>query len=231
MPKAYHFRDYLWTAGFTIADTNWRPIWATTGSDTRPEPYLNPVIPMQFTASSTATTVADLKGAIGILGGELGVIGDRVWFYKDLDLRFNLLMGTANVPQRSTVFVRMLIITERTENQNLDEFQNTYNGTINCPILMKDWKVRYDKIFPMNTGYTSNVAVPGANVSGVTSRGKNFRFKLPFRYRASLPLDFTGEAVDYWQPPLNTFVLIMCTDINSVTINNIWCRQHFSIKP
>jgi len=228
-PKAYHFIDYNWPTGFLVG-TEFRNIWATVGSDTRPEPYLPTPPTMMFMGSVAATTIADLKTAIGLAGGENGILGDRIWYYKSLDLRFNC-QKNATVTNIPTVFYRVLVITERSENQNLDEFNATYDNGLNVPILFKDWKVRFDKVYAVNTGFNSNAAAGGNIIQGHYSTGRNFRFKIPFKYRASLPVDYEQDPVDRWQPPLNTFILIMCNVANVLTVSEIYCRQSWTIKP
>lgn len=230
MPKAFKFVDYIGPGAGQLLTRNYRTIWATVGTDGAATRYLTPIPTLQFIQYSLVGTLPQALQSIGVAGGESGITADRVWYYRSLDLRFNISKNVTAIAV-PTVYYRLLVITERTENQNLDEFNNTYDGGLNIPILFKDWKVHYDKVFAVNTGLTQYVGAGLSAMSGNYSTGKNFKFKIPFKYRASLPFDFTGEAVDAWQPPLNTFILVMCDNDNVVTVSNVFCRQIFTVKP
>lgn len=219
------FGDYIRIAAVAIPNISdatpanrWLTIWATTGNDgTNPYMYI-PYVLVQ--APNNAGTLAGLAQYIGNAGGENAAVGDRQWMYTHLDLRFSIYK-TITKAASIAGFIRLTVITARHAITGLADFIPTNN--INNPINPRDWKVRFDKVFSVDTGLYAN---PAGGTTVTQSKGawgpKNFKFRIPFKYRAEI--NPTGGI---WEPPLNTWVLITSTENNIWSVADIWCRQYF----
>lgn len=225
-----HWGDYIDNRVRGIPN-DWITIWQTTGLDNQipAQNYLFQPIPLQYVRNTTYATLDQAMVNVGAAGGEGGIVGDRVWYTHSLDLRFNLTRANLNTDQ-SSVFIRLVVVSQRNDNITLQSFAQQYTN-LNAPIFYKDWKVRHDKVYSLATGQMNQVAAGGAGMNGCYFKPMNFRFKIPFKYRAEYPLVIPPAQQGVWSPPLNTYVLIYSSLANIVNLSNVFCRQYFKIKP
>lgn len=188
--------------------------WATTGTD-----GTNPFMPGPF-----ATIPGQTLMAAGQALTDQGIQG-RLWYYKYVTLSFTITVrGT---PTGTVDQYRVLILKQRSSDVTFTNFE-TYLSTQFCmgrPVIEKDWKVLYDKVFTMTTGLSTNTlqAIGGTNVLCMQSPPRRHSFRFPFKYRAQ----YTNDLATIWQPPLGTWVFVVSRD-GQVTLGDITSTAFFT---
>lgn len=225
--KPLHWGDYQ-LQNATALPVGWTIIWQTEGLDAGNQPYVWQPPYLGNVRATNPANVAALAAATGQAAGEYGLVGDRVWYTKSLDLRFNI-WRTNTVVNSTACYIRIVVVTQRNLNSNIADFVTQYN-TINQVILMKDWKIRYDKVLPLSTGRTDSLGggAGGQVTTTFAFKPMTFRFNIPFKYRAEYNLTDPAQTITTaWKPPLQTYIRIFSNLADCVNLSNIVCRQWF----
>lgn len=207
-------RVYQLGGSVNLASNTSVQVWATTGTD-----GANLYLPGPFSAQ-TGSTAAQVAAAVS----DQGVQG-RLWFYQYVTLSFTIATKTA--PTVPVDQYRIIIVKQKSSDVLTTNIQ-TYLNTAFCmgvPIIEKDWKVLYDKVFGWQTGLSTNTiaALTGTNILSMQSAPKRHSFRFPFKYRAQYPNDLAQP----WSPPLNTFVLIVSRQ-GQLALGDITSTQFFT---
>jgi len=201
-------------------------IWSSTGINDLGGNFM--FIPnVQQLAGSFSGSLPTLASYTAFSGGENGLVGERVWFYDYLDVRFSVTKNNS-LPNAGnfTTFLRVSFVTARTANTSHTDFITNYSGAAGYqkPILTKDWKIRLDKVYPFQTGLGNVVAAPDRTINGQMSTGKNFRMRIPFRYRACINL----PNLTTWSPPLNSHLFLQTSDDSILEVRDIIVTYYYS---
>lgn len=202
------FIDYTQAAILSIANGTWGIVWATTGVDASAARYL----PTPYTVmdqSDTALNAGGLLATINQIQAELddnGIVG-REWDYKYIDLRFTVnVYPTANPTATQYDWLRLVIIQNKSTIVPLTDF-TLLMTSIDNQIVNRDWRILLDKQWCMCTGLGATVGA--VSVLTVMDRPKVFRFRMPFKYHATVGNAARGTYPNSpWAPPLNTYVLL-----------------------
>lgn len=155
-------------------------------------------------------------------GVGFNAVQGREWLYRGVDLRFTVRpRNAANMSEWNNNQFRLMIVKNKEDAANYPSA--TLPTTINDFISTKWWNVVYDKVFPISTGYFEMFTPPFTPPAIETTIGnyrpcsyaRNFRFKIPLRYKAKYDPTLTAPNNGVNNPEkiyVYIFSQYLCTD-------------------
>lgn len=208
----------------------WTTLWSNQGNDSTGTRFMT--MPANVTQTSDATIVAGgLAVAVAQIQNELdqnGAIG-RSFAWKFVDLRIQIRPDPTiwnQIPKAPPVEVwRLLLVQERNQNQSIADITTNYG--LFTPILARDWKILYDKVYTMNTGApaVTTQAAP-VNCTTICATPKHLRFKFPMKFLVDWNNYNRGAGAIAWTPPVGTYLMLFNTN-GITTIDGIQAYNYF----